>query len=54
MEETNEKKERVSILLKTDKKLKDRLSAIAQKENRSLNNLIETVLIHYVESQGGE
>lgn len=37
------------ISLKMEKDLKDRLNEIAKEENRSLSNLIETVLMKYAE-----
>lgn len=39
------------ITLRTTEELKKELDKIALEENRSLNNLIETILIKYVEQQ---
>ncbi len=36
--------------LRLDDDLSDKLKIIAEKENRSLNNLIETILKNYVEN----
>ncbi|RJR42506.1 MAG: ribbon-helix-helix protein, CopG family [Desulfobacteraceae bacterium] len=40
---------KIMISLKIDKDLKERLAEIAKEENRSLSNLIETVLMKYAE-----
>lgn len=37
-----------------DKELKDRLVAIAQKQNRSLTNLVVTILLDFVQKDSEE
>ena len=39
----------VIITLRTSEEIKKELDMIALEENRSLNNLIVTILIHYLE-----
>ncbi len=41
----------VIITLRTNEEIKIELDKIALKENRSLNNLINTILIKYLEEQ---
>ena len=42
-------KDKTGVLINMDKALKERLSELAKKQNRSLSNLIVTVLQNYVE-----
>ena len=42
-------KDKTGVLVNMDKSLKVKLSEIAKKQNRSLSNLIVTVLQNYVE-----
>ena len=42
-------KDKTGVLVNMDKALKERLSELAKKQNRSLSNLIVTVLQNYVE-----
>lgn len=39
------------ITLRTTEEIKQKLDMIALEENRSLNNLIETILIKYIEER---
>lgn len=39
------------ITLRTNEEIKKELDMIALEENRSLNNLIETILIKYIEER---
>ncbi len=41
----------VIITLRTNEEIKKKLDMIALKENRSLNNLIITILMKYLETQ---
>ena len=41
-----------NLTIYPDKKLRGQLKKICKEENRSLNNLIITILRKYVESQG--
>ncbi len=41
----------VIITLRTNEEIKKKLDMIALKENRSLNNLIVTILMKYLETQ---
>ena len=43
-------KEKTGVLVNMDKSLKERLTELAKKQNRSLSNLIVTVLKDYVDS----
>lgn len=43
-------KDKTGVLVNMDKSLKEKLSELAKDQNRSLNNLIVTVLQKYVES----
>lgn len=43
-------KEKTGVLVNMDKTLKERLAELAKKQNRSLSNLIVTVLKDYVDS----
>lgn len=43
-------KDKTGVLVNMDKSLKEKLSELAKEQNRSLNNLIVTVLQKYVES----
>lgn len=43
-------KDKTGVLVNMDKTLKEKLSELAKKQNRSLSNLIVTVLQNYVES----
>lgn len=42
-------KDKTGVLVNMDKTLKEKLSELAKKQNRSLSNLIVTVLQNYVE-----
>lgn len=42
-------KDKTGVLVNMDKTLKEKLSELAKKQNRSLSNLIVTVLKDYVE-----
>lgn len=42
------------ITLRTTEEIKKELDMIALKDNRSLNNLIETILIKYIEERKKE
>nr|WP_297873501.1 DNA-binding protein [uncultured Blautia sp.] len=42
-------KDKTGVLVNMDKVLKEKLSVLAKKQNRSLSNLIVTVLQNYVE-----
>lgn len=42
-------KDKTGVLVNMDKALKERLSELAKKQNRSLSNLIVTVLQNYAE-----
>lgn len=39
------------ITLRTSEEIKQKLDMLALKENRSLNNFIQTILIKYLEEQ---
>ena len=43
-------KEKTGVLVNMDKTLKEELSKLAKEQNRSLNNLIVTILQKYVDS----
>lgn len=43
-------KEKTGVLVNMDKDLKEKLVQLAKKQNRSLSNLIVTVLKDYVDS----
>ena len=43
--------EKIVISFKIDQGLKDRLAELAKEQNRSLSNLIETVLLKYAQEQ---
>lgn len=43
-------KDKTGVLVNMDKTLKEKLTELAKKQNRSLSNLIVTVLQNYVES----
>ena len=43
-------KEKTGVLVNMDKTLKEKLSKLAKEQNRSLNNLIVTILQKYVDS----
>lgn len=43
-------KDKTGVLVNMDKTLKERLSILAKKQNRSLSNLIVTIIQSYVES----
>ena len=45
-------KDKTGVLVNMDKTLKEKLSELAKKQNRSLSNLIVTILKDYVESVG--
>lgn len=42
-------KDKTGVLVNMDKTLKEKLSELAKKQNRSLSNLIVTILQSYVE-----
>lgn len=44
----------VIITLRTNEEMKKELDKIALEENRSLNNLINTILIKYLEKKNDE
>ncbi len=44
----------VIITLRTSEEIKQKLDMIALKENRSLNNLIVTILMRYLDTQGND
>ena len=43
-------KEKTGVLVNMDKTLKEELSKLAKEQNRSLSNLIVTILKNYVDS----
>ena len=43
-------KEKTGVLVNMDETLKEELSKLAKEQNRSLNNLIVTILQKYVDS----
>ena len=43
-------KEKTGVLVTMDKTLKEELSKLAKEQNRSLSNLIVTILKNYVDS----
>lgn len=43
-------KDKTGVLVNMDKTLKERLTKLAKKQNRSLSNLIVTILRDYVDS----
>lgn len=43
-------KDKTGVLVNMDKTLKENLSELAKKQNRSLSNLIVTILKDYVDS----
>ena len=43
-------KEKTGVLVNMDKALKEELSKLAKEQNRSLSNLIVTILKNYVDS----
>lgn len=43
-------KEKTGVLVNMDKTLKEELGKLAKEQNRSLNNLIVTILQKYVDS----
>ena len=43
-------KDKTGVLVNMDKTLKEKLSELAKKQNRSLSNLIVTILKDYVDS----
>ena len=45
-----ETKEKTGVLVNMDKTLKEELSKLAKEQNRSLSNLIVTILQKYVDS----
>ena len=43
--------ENVVITFRTDEEIKKKLDNIAQEENRTMSNLIETIIIKYLEEK---